>query len=45
MFRNSILISQHEDKIKELSQVIAIHQLEQKKINKELVEMIKKNNK
>ncbi len=43
MFRNSIIISQHEDKIKELSQIIAIDQLEQKKKNNDMINMMKKN--
>ncbi|ERJ11052.1 DUF2304 family protein [Haloplasma contractile] len=44
MFRNAIIISQHEDKIKELSQTIAIQQLEQIKINRELYEKVQEIN-
>ncbi len=42
IFRDSAIISQHENKIKELSQNIAIQQLEQKKINREIMEIINK---
>jgi len=42
IFHNSSIISQHEDKIKELSQIIAIQQLEQKKINKDILVEVSK---
>lgn len=41
IFRESAIISQHEDKIKELSQNIAIYQLEQKQFNKEILEKLR----
>ncbi|QVK17131.1 DUF2304 domain-containing protein [Mycoplasmatota bacterium] len=44
MFNHSAILSQHEDKIKELSQIIAIQQLEQKRLNKDLLEAIKVKN-
>lgn len=44
MFHNSAIISQHEDKIKGLSQIIGILQLEQKKINNEIFEATKEKN-
>lgn len=44
MLRHTMILSQHEDKIKEISQNIAISQLEQKKVNKEIMELLENGN-
>ncbi len=44
MLRHTTILSQHEDKIKEISQNIAISQLEQKKVNKEIMELLQYGN-
>lgn len=36
ILKNNVTISQHENKIKELTQIIGIYELEQKKVNQEL---------